>query len=369
MRLLDRYLLRELLVPLAYCVAGFFIFWVSFDLFQELSEFQAKRLKGPDVLHYYAVKAPEMLSVVLPVALLLALLYTLTNHARHNELTAIRAAGISLWRLAAPYFLVGLLFSAALFAIDEFWVPKNYIRAEQILNRYDKPVAGTDWQRDLNFHNDAEKRDWHADVYNLKTLTFSNLNVFWSLPDGSRRAIYADSGQWSNHLWRFSNVQEFSYKSANDSTPIKQLKPTAEFPFSETPELFKSEQKINTLNAAQAAKRPQLSVAEVQEYFRLHRHVSDDRAALLKTQLHGRIASAWTCFVIVLIAIPFGAPAGRRNVFVGVAASIFICFAYFILLRLGLTLGTNGMLPAWLAAWLPNILFGVTGIILTLRVR
>jgi lipopolysaccharide export system permease protein len=90
---------------------------------------------------------------------------------------------------------------------------------------------------------------------------------------------------------------------------------------------------------------------------------------MLATQLHGRIASAWTCLVVVLIAIPFGAPSGRRNVFVGVAASIFICFAYIILMRVGLTLGTAGHLPAWLAAWLPNVVFGTTGIVLTSRVR
>ena len=98
MRLLDRYLLRELLVPFGYCLGGFFVFWVSFDLINELGEFQNRRLRTPEIAQYYLVKAPEMIVFVLPVALLLALLYTLTNHARHHELTAMRAAGVSLWR-------------------------------------------------------------------------------------------------------------------------------------------------------------------------------------------------------------------------------------------------------------------------------
>jgi len=93
MRLLDRYLLRELLVPFGYCLVGFLIFWVSFDLFVQLSNFQKLKLTSGDVLAYYVVKTPEMLVTVLPIAFLLALLYTLTNHARHHELTAIRAAG------------------------------------------------------------------------------------------------------------------------------------------------------------------------------------------------------------------------------------------------------------------------------------
>jgi lipopolysaccharide export system permease protein len=73
--------------------------------------------------------------------------------------------------------------------------------------------------------------------------------------------------------------------------------------------------------------------------------------------------------VVVLVAIPFGAPSGRRNLFFGVAGSIFIGFAYFILQRVSVALGMNGQLPGWLAAWLPNLLFAAAGIILTSRVR
>src|ERR1035441_4190356 len=103
MRLLDRYLFRELLTPLAFCLGGFLIFWISADVFKSLSEFQDDKLRLPDIVEYYLAMTPEFLVMVLPIALLLALLYTLTNHARHNEITAIRTAGVSLWRLCVPY--------------------------------------------------------------------------------------------------------------------------------------------------------------------------------------------------------------------------------------------------------------------------
>src|SRR5438046_6123231 len=107
MRLLDRYLLRELLIPLAYCLSGFLIFWISFDLFSELSHFQEEKLGPPEIARYYLFKLPEFIVLILPIALLLVLLYSLTNHARDNELTAIRAAGVSLLRLCLPYLMVG----------------------------------------------------------------------------------------------------------------------------------------------------------------------------------------------------------------------------------------------------------------------
>jgi lipopolysaccharide export LptBFGC system permease protein LptF len=72
---------------------------------------------------------------------------------------------------------------------------------------------------------------------------------------------------------------------------------------------------------------------------------------------------------VVFIAIPFGAAPGRRNLFFGVAGSIFICFAFFILQQIGLALGMNAFLPAWLAAGLPNLFFAALGVVLTLRIR
>src|SRR5512143_2020407 len=123
MRLLDRYLLRELLVPLGYCLSGFLVLWVVQDLITELTTLQNSKMLPLDILEYYLVKAPEFIVLILPMALLLAMLYTLTNLARHHEITAIRAAGVSLWRLSLPYFGVGLLTSLALFAANEFWVP------------------------------------------------------------------------------------------------------------------------------------------------------------------------------------------------------------------------------------------------------
>src|SRR5437764_1705759 len=135
MRLLDRYLLRELLVPFGYCLSGFLVFWISTDLISELDELRKHQLHFTDIVAYYVVRVPEMLVLVVPIALLLALLYALTTHARHQELTAIRAAGVSLWRLCVPYLGVGLAGAVFLFALNELCVPRTSERAERIFNK------------------------------------------------------------------------------------------------------------------------------------------------------------------------------------------------------------------------------------------
>ena len=139
--------------------------------------------------------------------------------------------------------------------------------------------------------------------------------------------------------------------------------------FSETPEQIKSEIKISNSITLRGAKKADIPLVEILNYLRLHPRPSYSNASWLHTKFQGRLAAPWTCLVVVLIAIPFGAASGRRNVFVGVASSILICFIYFILQQLGLALGTGGYVPPWLAAWFPNLSFGLVGLWMTARVR
>ena len=102
MRLHDRYLFRELLTPLAYCLGGFLVFWIAYFFFSQIDEMQQHQLRLIDCAEYAVAMMPGFLILVLPIGLLLSLLYALTQHARHHELTALRAAGVSLWRLCLP---------------------------------------------------------------------------------------------------------------------------------------------------------------------------------------------------------------------------------------------------------------------------
>jgi lipopolysaccharide export LptBFGC system permease protein LptF len=141
------------------------------------------------------------------------------------------------------------------------------------------------------------------------------------------------------------------------------------FPFTETPELIHSEIRVNRVNLKQTANRAQLPISEIANYLQLHPQAEHGRRAMLMTQLQGRLAAPLTCLTVVLIAIPFGARSGRRNVFVGVASSIVICFAYIVFQSVCLALGNGGIVPPVVAAWLPNALFGGIGMTLINRVR
>ena len=374
MRLLDRYLLREFLVPLGYCLCGFLILWIFFDLFAEMNTFQSKKLHGGDIAEYYLVNMPETLAIILPITVLLALLYTLTNHARHHEITAIRAAGVGLWRLCMPYLAVGFLASVALFALNELVVPDSSDAADKILNRRAPKTAGSlrpNQVANLGFSNTRDERKWLIGIYNTDTSEMTKVNVNWKLPDGSSRWLVAERAARANDSWTFYNVSEYNEAPGTGALPMPVLQTNAmAFPeFTETPDEIKSEIKISGANrpTARSTKLPELSIREILSYLSLHPQPLREKE--LYTKLYGRLAAPWTCLVAVLIAIPFGAAGGRRNVFVGVASSIVICLLYYFLQPLCLTFGSAGYMPPWLAAWLPNLVFGMAGLWMTGRVR
>ena len=484
MRLLDRYLLRELLLPLGVCLGGFLVFWIAFDLFNELRNFQEEHATLSGIVQLYVIRMPDLLMTILPVGELLGLLYALTYLTRHNEITAIRAAGVSLWRITLPYFALGVLLSVGLYWLNEEVAPHAAEREEQLRASWMDPQASESarlWRANVNFQNSTERRAWSIGRFNVATfdleqprvdmylpkeafreLTASSArwtNGAWSLTNGlellhrfagdpapasriqrrlaatdlapptesiahwegsdvlvsnvlvlrtnlaltttlsrqgwkasefaptngelkdlasaeplgvgARRLIMAERAVWTNGMWRFLNVREFLYRSGMDDLPFDQTFAELDLPeLTETPEIIKSEVRVSSLlTRATVIRKPQLSVAEVRDYQRLHPRLSERDRALLDTVLHARLAGPWTCLVVVLIAIPFSVPSGRRNVFYGVAGSIGLAFGYFVLQRVGFALGQSQSAPAWLAAWLPNFFFGLLGLVLTARVK
>ncbi|HEY3762045.1 MAG TPA: LptF/LptG family permease [Verrucomicrobiae bacterium] len=357
MRLLDRYLFRELFTPLAYCLGGFLIFWISWNLFNDLDKLQQAKLHLLDIIEYSIAMTPEFLATILPLVLLLALLYTLTNLARHNEITAMRAAGISLWRICLPYFVVGCAAGAVLFVLNEFCMPRSEDWADRILHRYvSKPSASASKE---GFQNDQAGRKWIFDRMDFRKGELIHVQVNWMLPDGSSRQLNADHSVYNNGVWTFFNATEYGQYQ------LAQTNALAMPEFTETPREMKIEAEINGAESL-ASRKITVPLLDIIEYLRLR---PGGNTAWLETQLQEHLAAPFICPIVVLIAIPFGAVSGRRNLFFGVAGSIFICFAYIVIQKVSIAVGMGGHLPGWLAAWSPNFLFAAAGIFLTARVR
>ncbi len=369
MRILDRYLLREFLTPFCYCIGGFFVFWLTFQLFSELDEFQRAGLNALEITYYFLYWLPELLSRVVPLALLLAMLYTINNHARHNEIVAIRVAGVSLWRISVPYFLVSLICSAALFCLNEYILPDGPERAMRILHGDYRPGNPREENivKFLTFKNVKANRTWVIERYNTRTCEMIKPHVEWESTNRTIYSLIAERGIRTNGVWTFYNVQVLVFPQ-DGGIPGRGFTNILQVPeFTETPEQIKSEIKISSLTDLKQARGVSLSLSEIIHYQQWH---PDQRFnPVLNTKFHIRLAHPFTCPVIVLIAMPFASIGSRRNVFVGAASSVFIGFAYFVLQRFGEAAGMGGHIAPFIAGWLPNIIFAISGIVMMLRVK
>jgi lipopolysaccharide export system permease protein len=372
MRLIDRYLLREFLFWLAVFFSGFLIIWIAFDLGLDIHRFQEAHMRGKDIIEYYFFAIPEFVPIALPVAILLATLYVVTNHSRYNEITAIRAVGISLLRLCLPYFAAGLFFSALLFAFNEYFAPQAGDMADEILVRRVPSAAKAQHYLTRNFafvnYGEGDKtHKWTASIYNSQTHEMTTPLISWPSSNGMDISISATTAKWTNNVWVLTgNVT----KTLGATTRLLVTNSLALPEITETPSEIQSDIKVNKYHSISSkTRRADVPLADIVNYLRFHPHPDRKMRNWLFTKLHGRFAGPFACLVVVIVAIPFSARSGRRNIFVGVAASIFIFFVYFVLQQVGLTFGETGWVPPWLGAWLPNLFFGVGGLYLMSRVR
>ena len=118
MNLFDRYITRNFLQAYLYCIIGFISIWFIFDISDNISTFLDERVSRSLIAKYYLTQVPQILVILLPVALLLALLFSLGRMSRSNEIVSMLTAGVSLPRLAAPLLLAGLLTTAASTVIE-----------------------------------------------------------------------------------------------------------------------------------------------------------------------------------------------------------------------------------------------------------
>src|ERR1019366_1406747 len=186
-------------------------------------------------------------------------------HTRHNELTAMRAAGVSLWRLSLPYLGVGVFCGVAIFALNEFWVPQAANKSKDILERRKNPGQERNLTGRLDFHNEGDRRHWNMAHFNRATSEMTQPTVTWEPPDGSSHSVFAQSAIYTNGQWRFFKLERWD-RAAGEAYAQQTSNSFLDIPFSETPASIRTEIKVRALTPLEAAKGPQLSIRELLTY-------------------------------------------------------------------------------------------------------
>jgi lipopolysaccharide export system permease protein len=361
LKILDRYVLRSFLEPFILCTLGFLAIWLIFDLSDNANDFIQGKASMKVIGAFYLTQLPAIVIIVLPVGLLLALLFSLSKMSRANELISQMTAGRSVYRILMPLFFIGLLCTGVLACLNYELAPTadsvKKIALEQI--QRGKKKAERDTLEAHLFRDRQTLRNWYIRKMRAKSPTLDDVVIVQQ--DAEGRIIqkwYADRADWDANTgdWLFKRGMTVNFDAAGQETSrdafqngVRLVKGWTESPW----------------RIASSNSEPQnLSVPELRKYLALNHDFPHTALAPFHTQLEHRRALPWTCMVVVLIAAPLGIVYTRRGVLAGVASSIFIFFGMIFLMYLFLALGKGDRVSPWTAAWAPNILVGVMGMIL-----
>jgi LPS export ABC transporter permease LptG len=355
MRLLDRYVIRNFLQVYFYCIAGFISIWLIFDVSDNISSFIDNHIGLALVARYYGTQIPQVFIILLPVSLLLSLLFALGRMSRANEIVSMLTAGVSLQRVLLPLIGMGLLTVAASMALNYSLAPHAELARKTFISEA-QSRPGRTIQGQI-FRNRTDLRTWFVQNFLQRSNTFNNVQVLQQDASDNivtnyvaARAVYRPETK----TWELENARVVHYDHSGNIVNEQFFPSLSIEHWSETP-----------FRLGSANERAEfLSLPELREYLRFNADFPATLLAPFRTHLQYRLALPWTCFVVVCIAAPLGIGYSRRGVLSSVAAAVFLVFSMNFLVHLFLALGEGYRVPAWIAAWTPNILFMAIGLYL-----
>ena len=363
--LLDDYVMREYATSLGLVLLSFSTLFIIFTFFELIGDIIRNRTPLVTVGDYLLNLIPFILYQVTPLCALVAVLITFGALSKSSEITAMKATGISLYRVVAPVLVLTVLIAAGLFAFDEFYLPAANRRQEALRSVIkDKPAQtflrpDRKWISGQTTAAGQPSRIFYYQYFDADRNGFANLTVFEFEPNTFilKRRIFAASARWNPDVntWIFGNGWQRTFNG--ETIASYQPFAVATFPeIHEQPTYFKKED------------RP----SQEMSYNELSRYISDLKQSgfdtkRLSVQLNRKLAYPLITLVMAILAIPFALSMGKRGSLAGIATAIGLAIAYWVVDGLFQAMGNVNTLPAILAAWSPDLLFGITGAYLLLR--
>jgi LPS export ABC transporter permease LptG/LPS export ABC transporter permease LptF len=357
--ILDDYVLRGFTLYFVMIVAAFLMLLLVFTLFELLSDILRNQISPLTVGEYLLNVAPYFLYSTTPLTMLLAVLVTFGLLQRSSEITAIKATGISLYRIVVPVLIASTLVAGVLFLSDQLYLPYTNKRQDALRNQIKGKPAQTYLRPD---------RKWifgqHSDIYYYQFFdpdrdVFGGVSVFQFDRHTFQitHRITADRAHWSNSMGRWVYEQGWERSLSGSAIDSYRKFDAATYPeLAEAPAYFKKEIKQSS----------EMSYEELRRYIHDLEQSGFD-VVRLRVQLQKKIAYPLITFVMAVLAIPFALSAGKRSALTGVATAIGIGVVYWTISGLFEAMGNLSQLPPAVAAWSPDLVFGFIGGYLILR--
>ena len=353
MRLLDRYLLRRFVVALSLSIVALLLIAIVVDLTENVDTFIDHQAAVTQILLYYLYHTPYWIILTLPIATLMGTLFALTGLARRNEITAMKAAGISLYRILAPLLVFAALFSGLAFLFADRVLPSATFRYNSIRDEI-RSYSRSDGSRRQVLLQDVDGQYIFARSYDARRRKAHE--ILWERHREFRisERVTAQRLEWRDPGWILFEGRQYRFTADGIETSafdtLRLVRMTLE------PADFERQQK----------KPEEMNFGELRRFISRARANGEDVTRQL-VDLHLKISFPATCFIVVLLGAPLGANTRRSGLANSFGVGILICFAFYSCVKMGQALGWNQILAPMLGSWLANIVFSLFSAVLLWR--
>ncbi len=359
--LIDGYVLNGFLFYLAVLLAALVALIEVFTFFELLGDMIKNDISMSTMLDYLWHLAPSLIYQLTPIGTLVASLICFGVLTKYNEVTAFKAGGVSVHRLAAPVLVASLLVSCMLFAFDHRYIPEANRRQEMLRAEIKKKPVATHLRRNREWVYGQGSRIYNYHFLDPEKAVMSKVNVYELNPASFQvvHQISAEFARWSpeQHTWIFQNGISHD---VTDKVPFQRFyNSTAEFrELSEPPSWFVKEEK----------EYKEMNFEELGQYIR-EQQASGMDTTPLRVQYYKKFAVPLFALIMAILSIPFAFLAGNRGAMAPVGISLGIAIAYWTIGTLFQQIGDLNQLPAAMAAWSPDVIFALAGFYFMARMK
>ncbi|MFO7576116.1 MAG: LPS export ABC transporter permease LptG [Pelovirga sp.] len=347
MKIINRFILSYFLRILGLCCAAFIGIYLLVDFFERVDKFMDYGAGWQEYSSYLVHSVPFIFVQILPLAILTSMVLTLGGLGRTNEMTALRACGISLWRVTQPLIALILLLCCLLLLLNEYLIPWSTRQLNELVEVKLKGKEQIRLTHDKIWYRSGN-RIINISVAQARDKQLQGVTVF-TFDDQARimRRLDVPAAHFRDRQWSAPTmvVRDFDPDSGNLVT-TQQLEQQVLDLDRQIDDFAEVENASNQLNARQLGRM--ITRLEEEGY----------DATRQRVDFHTRLAAPFTGLVMGLLGIPFALQRGREShLALGVGLSLAVGAAYFLLQSMVISFGYAGAVSPIFAAWTGNVVF------------
>jgi len=358
MKIIDRYIAKEFIKFTLAALLVFTSLYVAVDVLSTMWQFNDV---SSDILtSYYLYQVPLVVQKMIPVAALVATIFTISVLSRNSELVALFSTGMSLARITLPIMVLTAGIAVGSFFLSDKLIPAFSKKRNYLYYVYIKKNPGM-------YYTVKTDKIWYKSkdlIYNIKSLN-PDKGVVQGLT-----LYYFDE---KFHLMQMVKAKEARYEGKNwnlEKGTVTLFEENSSFPLTQS-----FDTKTITLDETPTDIQDLQNSADVMRAGELRRYIQKNKEAGLETasyevSYHGKFSFAFTPFVMAFLGIPFSVANRRSGGFALNVIFVFgLVFTYWILLSTSMTMGSHGRFPPLMAAWAPNLIMMTFGLFALIKLR